>query len=633
MTACRNPINPINPINQVLVDIFGENFIPATGQPVDHTKMVNEKLMQWPLPGNVKVKPSGNPQLSTLGDVLSQMTGIMSQVMMFVGPVFIIIDVIKGIINVICALLNPGSIVSAVTDLILNVLPPLLGLFPAFAGILIGIDICKLIIGIVVQILTQIIPLIDLIVANFNSIKDHLLPPNFNIAVIDPIAVKICMLLQQISNGIGLFSPLSLILEAFKVITQAVMTLPCSAGDDCCGTVACPPFIVNPPQGTAIFDSEFDATLPRLALGESISDSLQIVSTTTLSLKTGVVSANEFGLVGSKPIGSDFTTAEFLDATRYVISPSKIPQAEQQKVNAPKSPFTLALKVTNKDTGSVQYGRVKSITSKANFLANIEIEKITAAAGDEFEYELLTDTNTLLSLNLISLGCVGEVAAASAAITTQTNEDDENKGSGNTIFSIFRRVGGDLPDPPIVDLEKLLADLAQNPGINNGAEFQAVLVSYIDEVAAYHDKLLCIGASRLVTEFSIDKSTIVADGKSTATLTMTVKDKSGAALLANLLPNSKASVEFYSTLGDIGPAIFDSATGTYTASFSATDFGQADISAALVIDNSVCMTPGVFDGFAVNDRILRVNCVAKEESFAGRRADRNYVQSGRGKRR
>ncbi len=632
MTACVPTVKPINPINQVLVDIFGENFIPATGQPVDHTKMVNEKLMQWPLPGNVKVKPSGNPQLSSLGDVLSQMTGLMGQVFMVMGPLFIIVDVIKGIINVICALLNPGAIVSAVTDLILNVLPPLLGLFPAFAGILIGLDICKLIIGIVVQMLTQIIPVIDLIVENFNSIQQFLAPPQFNFAVVEPISVKICMLLQQVANGIGLFDPLSIILDAFKVISQVAMSLPCSSGDDCCGTVNCPPFIVNPPQGKAIFDSEFDASVARGVLGDGISDALGIVSTTTLSIKTGLVSVNEFGLVGSKPIGSEFTTAEFLDGARYVVPPTKIPRPEEIKVNAPKSPYTIALKVTNKNTGSVQYGRVKSIVAKSGFIANIEIEKINAVADDEFDYELLADMNSLLSLNMVGLGCVGEVAAASAAVRTQTNEGDDGKGTGNQIFPISDRVGT-LPAPPIADLQALLADLAQNPGANNGAEFQTVLVSYIDEVAAYHDKLLCTGASRLVTEFSIDKSTLVADGKSTATLTMTVKDKSGAALLANLLPNSKASVEFYSTLGDIGPAIFDSATGTYTASFSATDFGQADISAALVIDNSVCMTPGVFDGFAVNDRILRVNCVAKEESFAGRRADRNYVQSGRGKRR
>lgn len=630
MTACVE--KPLNPINQVLVDIFGENFTPGTGQPVDHTKMVNEKMLQWVLPGNAKIKPSGSPQLSSLGDALSQMTGVMGYIFSFAGPLFIIVDVIKGIINVICALLNPGAIVSAVTDLILNILPPLLGLFPVFAGILIGVDICKLIIGIVVQMLTQIIPLIDLIKENFDSLQAHLSPPGFNFSMVEPITVKICMLIQQVTNGIGLFNPLSVIVDAFKLMTQSGMSLPCSPGDDCCGTVTCPPFIVNAPKGRAIFSSEFDASVPRLVLGDSISDSLGIISTTTLSLTTAVVSPNKFGLVGAKPIGSDFTTADFLDGARYVIPPTKIPKPETETSGAPKSPYTLALKVTNDRTNTVQYGRIKSITAGTSFIARIEIEKITAADGDTFTYELLADTDSLLSLSLIGLGCVGEIASASQQVRVQTTEGGSN-GSGGTVDSIDVRTGVTLPDFPQEDLDRLLRDLITDPGNNNGAEFRDVLSQYISDIAQYHDKLLCVGASRLVTEFSVDKSTLVADGKSTAKLTMIVKDKSGAPLLANLLPNSKATVEFYSTLGDISSPIFDSATGTYTANFSATDFGQAEISAALVIDNSVCMIPGVFDGFLVNDRILTVNCVAKEESFAGRRADRNYVQSGRGKRR
>ena len=646
MAQCFDSAIQINPINQLLVDVFGQNYYPpysAAGQPVSQKDMGNDKLLQWKFPGNAQIKPPGNPQTTSIADLIAPMTSAMSNLFMFMGPIFIIIDVIRGIIDVICALLSPIPVISAVIQLLTTVIPPIIALFPPFAMVLVALNLCKLIVSIIVSMLSVIVPLIELIVNNALSITSLLAPPNFNIAAVDAVNLKICTLLQHLDNQIAGFSPLSLILEMFDLFAALAASLFCAPGNACCDSNTCPPLIVNPPVGRGRVINVNDVSAIRAILTEPVADLLGIVNTSIIQLDTSVSSANSLGLVSSKGVGSTYSKSELLNGQNYVVDPPKISApASDGPANGPDSPYTLALEITNRSNNQTRTGRIKKIETSSSDTSKvmITIDRADFDLDTNVNYTLIPNMNTLLSMNLVGLGCVNDIALASKGLQSKINADvgataltNNGVSVSNGFNSLRDKIGRDLPRPPISDLDGLSAQLAQDPTANLSEQFRDILLDYLDDVTNYYDNALCIGASRLNTEFSIDKTVIISDGTDSATISMTVKDQSGAALLSGLLPNSTATVEFYTTYGTIGPAILDDATGTYSATFTSSEIGEAEISAAFIVDNKECMVPGIFDGFTINDKTLRVRLLAKEESFNKRRQTNQYVQSGRGKRR
>jgi hypothetical protein len=642
--SCLTDAEPINPINQLLVDLFGDNYFPpyaASGQPPKQTEMANDKLLQWALPGGGKFKPPGNPQLSSIADLIAPMTGMLGQFFTFLGPLFIIIDVIRGIIDVICALLNPIPLIAAVIQLLTVIVPPLIALFPPFAMILMAINICKLIVSIIVSMLSVLIPLIELIVQNALSIADLLAPPNFNIAAVDGVTLKICTLLQHLDNQIGAFTPISFILELFDLFAALAAAFFCAPGNACCDSNSCPPFVINPPTGSAKVLSVFDAEPIIGILTEPIADLLGISSTTSIELTSATSSANPYGLLSSKGIGSTYTTPELLAGAKYVIDPNKIAiPGDDGPSNGPATPYSLAFRMTrNNQTFTARIKKLTTSTSNPNRVM-VEVDRADFDVDDTMTYTIIPDMPSLLSLNMIGLGCVNEVSVASQGLVNQTNADVAatavtNNGStvNSGLSSLRDKVGSDLPRPPISDLEDIADKIATDPTTDVSEEMKNVLLDYLDQVTDYYDSVLCIGASRLKSDFSINKTTITSDGYDSAVLSLTVKDQGGNPLLNGLLPNSSATVEFYTTLGTVGPVVLDDVTGTYQATLTSNENGDAEISAAFIINDKACMMPGTFDGFTVSDKILRVNFIPPEESFARRRPVNQYVQSGRGKRR
>lgn len=642
MTSCFTDIEPINPINQLLVDLFGENYFPpyaASGQPPKQRSMVDDKLLQFAFPGGGKGKPPGMPQLNSIADLIAPMTSMLAQFFVFLGPLFIIIDVIRGIIDVICALLNPVPLIAAIIQLLTVIIPPIIALFPSFAMVLMAINLCKLIVSIIVSMLAILIPLIELIVRNALSIADLLAPPNFNIAAVDGVSLKICTLLQHLDNQIGAFTPISFILELFDLFSALAASFFCAPGSACCDNNSCPAFVVNPPTGRGIVLSKFDADPIRDILSDPISDLLGINSSMVIEFTTATSSANSFGLLSSKGVGSTYTLPELLAGARYVVDPSKIATpADSGPAHGPATPYSLALRMTRRSDGEVRTARIKSLTisSSNSSRAMVEVDRDDFDVNESIDYTILPDMAALLGLNMIGLGCINEVSVASQGLVNQINADAQGgggTGTGNGLSSLRDKVGEDLPRPPTDDLNNIASIISNDPTSDVTDQMKTVLLDYLDNVTAYYDSVLCVGASRLKSDFSINKTTIIGDGYDSAVLSLTVKDQGGTPLLNGLLPNSSATVEFYATNGTVGPAILDDVTGTFRATYTSTERGEAEITAAFIVDNKVCMIPGIFDGFAVSDKILRVHSIAKEESFAHRRPANQYVQSGRGKRR
>ena len=118
-----------------------------------------------------------------------------------------------------------------------------------------------------------------------------------------------------------------------------------------------------------------------------------------------------------------------------------------------------------------------------------------------------------------------------------------------------------------------------------------------------------------------------------AQLTLEIDEKNGANLLEANLPNTNISAIFTSNVGVVGTAIFDPADAKFKASFTSTQAGVASVTAQFLVDNKVCMVPGVFNGANISDKVINIEFAEAAGKYPRRRQERDYVQSAGGRRR
>ncbi len=252
------PATTLNPFNQGIVDVFGANFFPPFnigGQPADKETRVNEKLLNFPLPGGSQHVPDANifNEISkTIGPVIQTVATVMAGIM----PIFIVIEVIRGIIEIICSLFNPTAMVAAIVNFFQNILPKLFSLLPPAAGILLLLAIIQTLVAVLVAMLSAIIPIIEQI--NECGIDIPIKINEGDFASADGCVDKICQLLQYLLNEIGALAPLTSILNLIDVIMNMVSGGFCATGSDCC---TCDDVLANPPSGQGIVSQKTDATL------------------------------------------------------------------------------------------------------------------------------------------------------------------------------------------------------------------------------------------------------------------------------------------------------------------------------------------------------------------------------------
>ena len=250
-------VGPTNPISDLIASSLGANFSPPYDlnfQPVDRSKLTEEKFLKMNTPGGGKIKPIGDPKHKHITEYISPIAGVLGSVFALFAPLYIILDVIRALIDIICSLFNPVPLILTVVDLFLNVVPPLIALYPPLSAILHAINAAKLITAIVGGIVSSLIPIIANVVECGLSIETYL--SEGNISAIDNIGVKICELLQDFANTIAGFGPIKFILdllEMFLGLGAKFFCIGAPAGDSpCCTTENCPPMIINPPAGNGL---------------------------------------------------------------------------------------------------------------------------------------------------------------------------------------------------------------------------------------------------------------------------------------------------------------------------------------------------------------------------------------------
>lgn len=224
--------------------------VPGAAIPFDPTfpqldgVITSSAQYELKLPAGVTVPPMAKPEARNILGFLEPFLKVMSTVLIVLGPIKVVIDIIIAIINVICAFPNPAKIAEAVIAL-LGAMLALAALFPVAAALVLLIQMLKTVIMILSAILLIIIPKIELIIRNFQQV--------FGTQQSNPSAAqgamdKICAIVQDILNDLGILTPINAILSliaAFGALKIGDICL--AAPDDCCGD--CPKIIRNPPEG------------------------------------------------------------------------------------------------------------------------------------------------------------------------------------------------------------------------------------------------------------------------------------------------------------------------------------------------------------------------------------------------
>lgn len=655
MTNCFPP-TPINPINDALMSIFGNNFFPpfnAGFQPTDKLSLVNEKLLQFQIPGGGKLKPIGDPHKS-LSEILAPMTGALGSVFAFFGPLFIILDLIRAIIDILCALFNPGPMIAALVDMFLTVVPPVIALFPPLSSILLALNIIKLIIALVVSMTTAIVAIIDLIVENALQIAD--LISDGNIAAVEAVTTKICTLLESFTNQLACFAPISFILQIIDIFMSLGSKFFCATDAACCNNENCPPIIMTPPSGsTTVSSTRVSITLKDLVspinplqlptiLDPPITIPLDTITLGVIpDLNIGPISFPELDLV---PLNDDdldaFVLVEpemVLDISGvdnldtlgdFIVDPKKIPGSSNDPDAA-----TIRVRLTD-SSGTTVLARATAATA-----TTVSVRADDFAAGTTLTYSIEPDKTALIKLNLIGLGCDDDVRAAAAGVRTRIDETSVgiavvSGGTGRSGFEpLIDKMGRNIPRPP--DYGACLAAQQADPTVSQAQCVADISSAYLDDLKDFGLDLVCLGASRTASEFEVSKAYVIADSSDAATITLTVNDASGANLLANFFTNADSSsdftAQFSSSLGLVGPVSFDAANGFFHATLSSDEPGVAIISAAFLIKGNVCMIPATTDGFALTDKTQTVSFQRAGGAFPRRRPEDQYVQSAGGRRR
>ena len=595
MSGCF-PIGNMNPINELLMGVFGDNFFPALNsgfQPIDRPALINEKLLQFQFPANAKIKPVNDKTQFDLAGQVSSMVGQLGPIFSIFGVLFLILDLIRAIIDIICAMFNPEPMILAMIDLFVTVLPPIIALYPPLSTILMIINVIKMIVAIVVSLLSIIIPIFDLIVENASGIAALIAEGSLN--AVNTETAKLCGLFQSVLNELGCFDPISFIIEMIDFFSSLGSKLFCASDAGCCDTTSCPPAITNPARG-----------------GASI---ISVVAGATLGTFVPFLPED----IASFPLGESSITLRdsdnnLGDLQDYILDPTQLPKSGSEDA------ATVRVRING-----VAYP-AKSASSSANTItlkiSGAEADLFTV--GDAVNYEVVPDTTTLLTNNLISLGCISEIRAAANTLTRF------NLNPIVASVGIFPR-----PDDMRAALTQILQDQQADPTTDRTQAIKDVADSYLAGLADYYADVICLGADRIETDFEVSSGFATADGSSLSNLTLTVKDANKVALLEGGLPNAvdKFTAQFVTNFGTIGPVLFDRNTGTFQASITSSEVGEAQISAIFVVNSQERMRPGITDGFGIKDKGLVVDFISEGGTYARRRKTRQYVQSAGGGRR
>jgi hypothetical protein len=193
------------------------------------------------------LKPQLNPNFGK--DVFDGIMKMLDQFMPFLMlyKFFLpVLNLIICIIEVLCALMNPFALINALIRLFKVCIPEFLNIFPVFAMIIMIISLLLLLLALVEYLIEQILKLVNSILQNINALQMAF--QNADSSGVQAIAKKLGSLLCIFQNFFVLLSVFGIIIDVIKDILELVFSIPpCQDGNSgdsgCCTPNTCPTIV------------------------------------------------------------------------------------------------------------------------------------------------------------------------------------------------------------------------------------------------------------------------------------------------------------------------------------------------------------------------------------------------------
>lgn len=248
MATCNTDINVTQPfIPPINIPGFGLSAAPIqipfpsfqipTAFVQDLLSLVN--TLTIPLPSGT-FKPNIDTFTKNVFDLISRVFAQLAPFLSLYSLFTAVLNLILCLINIVCSLMNPFKLIGAIINLFKNCLPQFLAIFPWFLLIMLIISILLLLLALIDYIIAKVLGIIAEIIRN---LKIFAKGATFSDAESTLAAIrKIGDLLCLIQNIMAIFGAISAIMAIIQSLSLTSGGLVCS---ECCGEDICPPFIKN----------------------------------------------------------------------------------------------------------------------------------------------------------------------------------------------------------------------------------------------------------------------------------------------------------------------------------------------------------------------------------------------------
>lgn len=627
------------------------NIAPVpSGFPEDLLDIFNNLQMLIP-PG--ALKPQLNPNFGKdIYDGIMKLLDQFQPFLMLYKFFLPVLNLIICIIEVLCSLMNPFALIRAIRRLFRTCIPEFLNIFPVFALIVMAISLLLLLISLIEYVVQQILKLVKALLLNITALQKAF--QNSDDGGVLAIAKKIGSLLCMFQNFFVLLALFDTIINVIKNILKLAFSIPpCEDGDSgdeesCCTPETCPDIVKQPyTRITGIFKylnlvgAQTNVQLPSGFLNvevrpeswqfydlnqelpeqfRNIFDAYDVLITpkpiffptdATYSAQTDPKQAPY--LVDLKLLYNPFNWGR-VGLTRYIIFKdcilTKVPTRNLNEGDNTVQTVNNGVIIlaggkgyeadgTTILTGFASDG-ITAISAQAtleNFIHYAPVYSITPilSINDGYtffdaEYTFKPNVNPLLQKNIITLGCVPEIAINRAFINNVFAADISLKTQllNGVVF----------PDTAAAQqcLETAISALRTNLTPDGVAQFQATsdicLQTLKNETNAALSNLIGIGFDPCKSSFNL--SPVIQFTTKPIQVSVQLNERNGLSLTNSLstdIANDLASrIKAHITLGEIGKFTYDGYS-LFVADLTSDKQGKGEI--MISFDNNIFCTTNI----------------------------------------
>lgn len=640
-----DPNSPVVAVLDTILEIAGPNFAgpyASQAQPHNIIEANQETLIQYQMPGGSQLEGHANPASGgNIGTAINSMLGLLSPAISAFALILPILGVIRGIIEILCCLMNPFCVIAAIIRLFKKWIPPFISLFPPLAGVVILASTIKAIMAIVFHIMTEIVPVIQLIFENilnmaqaFQNIDD------LSQSQIDAVKIKLDNIIKTLIQKLGVLAVFLPLLELIFLILRLVAGFPCDGGKsdkENASTTSIGPTTIE-------FGLESDSNCCDELCPEILNFREKI------PFGTGVVTASSFCEYAPIFVYTLHTNNEvvrevspFQESREDQLNGCLDEEIKYARPTGSERDRALVRVELNNRRGYIQ-------TFPALLIDGTNV-KFVSPLGPAFlgvvTYKVIPDYDLMVMEGVMPLGCHPDVRKVKSAISARfpdiTNSATENNPEAEDIFTDTVEYKT-LVDDQIAEITAAVNEVIRFPddpvGVGDGPIGEPPFDDQISRIENARDTLLDEGfnltnnfTNRLNTivnrninpgasTFDVDRDTVAADASDFAIITVTPRDLTGASLLRSVPEGVGVNIEIITDLGEVFEQEFKNARGVVEAKIKSPVLGTATITVRI---NGELVTD--FDGEVETTRTREVRFISDAELPTRRRRSKPSAAS------